>query len=643
MINYSFHVHITAIFSLPHLLHICVTFKAVNQSFTFMIARNNMVRGAFILIFLIVSLCQGFGQNDYKLKKFTIKGNKALKTTEVKEAMSVKVKSPLEKLAFWTKSPRFSQRDFNDGILRLTRLYQRNGFLSPTIEFKEDKNDKAKSVKIELTIREGESVSVGAIGLEYLKAVDYAPTLKDLDKELPLHAGNRFVDEKVTATMSLLQKKYADNGYPFATVSKQITASTGILKADLSFRVDPGDKSYFGKTEIMKDSIIPESFIRNRIKYKEGEPYSKKLISESQQKLYDSELFKYVVIRPETDSLKEGRVPMTVQFSDKPRWSLKAGAGYGSEDKMRFTVQLTRRQFLGGARKLIFTGKSSYTLPVSLELSFIQPDFLMNNLNLILNPFYIKENQTSYEVERLGGGTTLQYNFTKFSSIYLMYLLEQDHFFFKSEEPMSTSQQDSLPYNKSGYTLGFTHNTTKDLFNPESGFRFTSYFTWMGAGFNSKYHYLKLELEFRKYVTIKDKVVWAGRIRTGAMKPIKQDEATPIEDRFMLGGALSLRGWGKNQISPKNEYGDLVGGNSMLEVNSELRFPIYQLLSGAAFIETGNVWASTKIPDFTDLRTDFGLGLRVSSPIGPLRIDFANPIFENVWKPMFFVTIGHSF
>jgi outer membrane protein assembly factor BamA len=180
------------------------------------------------------------------------------------------------------------------------------------------------------------------------------------------------------------------------------------------------------------------------------------------------------------------------------------------------------------------------------------------------------------------------------------------------------------------------------FFDPTKGTRINAYYTLMGLGFDSKYHYMKLEVDLRKYFPLTGNKVLATKIRWGGMQPIMGDPETPVEDRFMLGGALSLRGWGRNQISPVNENGDLVGGNSMIEGSAELRFPIYDILSGGFFLDSGNVWADPLAIDFTDLRTDLGFGFRAKTPIGPVRVDFATPIFEK-FSAKFFFSIGHAF
>ena len=607
-----------------------------------MLLRNFIIRLASMFFLLLIIAGQGYAQKDYKIKKISIEGNKTLKNAEIKTNMNTKAKTLTGKLKFWVKAPRFSEKVLNEDVLRLRRLYQRNGFLTPHVDYKLNTNDSTKSVRLLIRIKEGESVELDHMSLDITKEAEYKPSLTEKDKERPIKEGERFQDKKVKAFEIYIQQKYSDRGYPFSTVKDLVILQPDKKKADITFQIDPGPKSYFGATWIKSDSLVPESFIRNQLKFSEGELFSKELISKSQQKLYDTELFQYVVIRTMLDSIKEGHVPMSVQVKEKPRWSLITGIGYGAEDRFRFSTQVTRRQFFGGARKLIFTGKTSYTLPVSLELSFIQPDIFADNLDLIVNPYFIKGNETSYEIQRLGSGFTFQYSFSRFNTAYVMYSVERDRFNFKAGVPLHYNKQDSLLYNKSGFTFGLTRNTTKDIFNPTTGMRFTSYLSIMGIGFNSKYHYIKLETELRQYFPLPNDWVLACRIKGGGMKPNRGDNVTPIEDRYMLGGALSLRGWGRNKISPV-ENGALVGGNSMFEANAEVRYPIVDIFSGAFFIDTGNVWKGAYSYDFSNLLANIGIGLRVSTPIGPVRVDYATPIFNGAFKGLVFFSIGHAF
>jgi outer membrane translocation and assembly module TamA len=70
---------------------------------------------------------------------------------------------------------------------------------------------------------------------------------------------------------------------------------------------------------------------------------------------------------------------------------------------------------------------------------------------------------------------------------------------------------------------------------------------------------------------------------------------------------------------------------------------VYDIFSGAFFVDTGNVWRESFVQKINDLRANFGIGARLSTPIGPVRIDYATPIFEGQFKGIIFFSIGHAF
>ena len=63
----------------------------------------------------------------------------------------------------------------------------------------------------------------------------------------------------------------------------------------------------------------------------------------------------------------------------------------------------------------------------------------------------------------------------------------------------------------------------------------------------------------------------------------------------------------------------------MLILNQELRFPIYRWFRGVAFVDAGNAFSELQPFAFGDLAVGYGAGLRLSSPIGLLRLDFGIP------------------
>jgi outer membrane translocation and assembly module TamA len=102
----------------------------------------------------------------------------------------------------------------------------------------------------------------------------------------------------------------------------------------------------------------------------------------------------------------------------------------------------------------------------------------------------------------------------------------------------------------------------------------------------------------------------------------------PFFRRYFIGGAQSLRGWGRFEVSPLVN-GVTVGGHSVLESSAELRAPVWGNLSAVLFLDAGNVWQNAWNINLGDLRYDVGTGVRYLTPIGPLRADVGyqlNPI-----------------
>jgi outer membrane protein insertion porin family/translocation and assembly module TamA len=119
------------------------------------------------------------------------------------------------------------------------------------------------------------------------------------------------------------------------------------------------------------------------------------------------------------------------------------------------------------------------------------------------------------------------------------------------------------------------------------------------------------------------------KARGGSIGTIgKENLLVPFYRRYWLGGAQSLRGWGRFEIAPLYQ-GQPVGGHTMVESSAEVRVPIFGNLSAVLFGDAGNVWNNAWDFNLNDLRYDVGPGLRYMTPIGPVRVDLGyqlNPI-----------------
>ncbi|HEY2150308.1 MAG TPA: outer membrane protein assembly factor, partial [Vicinamibacterales bacterium] len=178
--------------------------------------------------------------------------------------------------------------------------------------------------------------------------------------------------------------------------------------------------------------------------------------------------------------------------------------------------------------------------------------------------------------------------------------------------------------------IDFQHSTADSLLNAHHGYQLSLHLEDAGKILGGSFNFVNASGDVRQYLPINDNLVLASRLQFGNLRPAGDDEANiPFSKRYFLGGATSVRGWGRFEISPLTESGLPIGGDSLLAFSEELRAALRGNLGAVFFLDVGNVWAKSWAFDLTDLRYAIGPGLRYQTPVGPLRLDFGyqlNPI-----------------
>jgi outer membrane protein insertion porin family len=152
----------------------------------------------------------------------------------------------------------------------------------------------------------------------------------------------------------------------------------------------------------------------------------------------------------------------------------------------------------------------------------------------------------------------------------------------------------------------------------------------------------RAEFDGRRFYSLGQTLTLATAARFGYARSHGPSEL-PVGERFYVGGASTHRGFKEKQLGPKGEDGSSLGGTSYLLGNVELRTPLLGPVEGGVFVDVGNAWDGRI--DVTDLRWAAGLGLRLRTPIGPLRVDagFLLDRKEGESGTVFHFALGHAF
>ncbi len=140
-------------------------------------------------------------------------------------------------------------------------------------------------------------------------------------------------------------------------------------------------------------------------------------------------------------------------------------------------------------------------------------------------------------------------------------------------------------------TLDVQRVAVDDVLQPRRGTVMSIHLEHAAPWLWGSYRFDEITLDGRAYVSI-GKVVLAGRTLLGSLGAA-DSSAVPFSKRYFLGGATTLRGWGRYLVSPLDAQGLPIGGRTQLLVSTEARFPIRSKLTGVAFVDAGTVGRAT--------------------------------------------------
>jgi outer membrane protein insertion porin family/translocation and assembly module TamA len=550
----------------------------------------------------------------------------------------------------WGAKHYFQRQQFDADLKRIAAFYHDRGFPDAKVtSFDVKLNDAQDAVDITLNIDEGEPTVVERIDFTGFDVVP-ARHLAGLRSRIPLKVNAPLDRALAQATREAALDELRDHGYPFASVRVMERQGGNDRARILTIAATPGTLARYGQIDITGNHGVSDRVIERQLLFRPGQRYSLSEVQESQRRLYDLGTFQFANIVPE---IQEGEqpevVPIKVTVREAKPHKVTFGAGYGSEEKVRATVDWKALNWYGGARTLQLQTRYS-SISSGVRANFRQPYLFSPRYDLLASGQWWHDSEPAYTLNSEGGRVTFERAISRPGSTlrragalaYSVTLTEEYEDYSVSEEALKdpsfrntlialgldprTGQASGL---LSSLAFDLHRSTADNPLNAKQGYMVNAHFEDATSFFGGDFNYFETTGEGRYYHQLGRVALIAGRAQIKSIRPEGDiDLNVPFFKRYFLGGADSLRGWGRFEVSPL-EDGLAVGGLSAFITTLELRAPLFGNFSGVAFVDAGNVWLDPWAINLNDLRYDIGPGIRYLTPIGPLRVDVGyqlNPI-----------------
>jgi outer membrane protein assembly factor BamA len=465
-------------------------------------------------------------------------------------------------------------------------------------------------------------------------------------RELTLRPGLPYRLRDVAADRETLLAAWHRAGYLDAHVRPELGFSADRTAVKVSLVAEPGPRTIVDHVVLAGLVQTREATVEREMVLRPGESFSFERVLESQRRLSALGIFERVAIS-EIDPSRERRRDVVVRVEEAPTTAISWGVGYSEQDRLRGSVEVSRRN-LGGLGR---------TASVFLRGSFRGSRFLLNlrepwlfgrQLDSFLTGFWEEESLPSFDYNRKGAIVQVGRTFDRRATFILRYL-HQDTHVYNIQVPPEQIDRQYRTYTVSGPAASVVWDSRDDPLEPRRGL-FLSADLQMSAQPLGGVSYLKGFFQATGIRRLRADLVFVLSGRLGLSGTFGDEgPLLPLPERFFAGGDYGPRGFPVDGVGPQfvGSDGKLypTGGNALLLGGAELRYDVRRSLQLAGFLDLGNVYPEVRDLGFSDLRRSAGLGVRYKTPIGPIRLDWGYVLDRRPGESSSHVhlTIGHAF
>jgi translocation and assembly module TamA len=408
-----------------------------------------------------------------------------------------------------------------------------------------------------------------------------------------------------------------------------------------TFKIDAHAQVIMDGIQVKTRGRTNPAWVAHLTPWKPGQIYDPTQVAELERRLLDTGVYDSVTVALAPQSDAKGQRPVVVSLADRAKATVTLGASYSTYEGIGVDGSYTLYNRLHRADTLsLSAGWSDILKRVDLQLSL--PHWREPQQTLKLTATAFNDDTDAYREEDVGLRADLQKRLGKTSFRTFGVSIDGNN---NDEKELIAGQV--VGVNRKFVSLavlgGLTLDRSDDPLNPTHGWKVDVRAQPTVAFGDDTLTYVRAQAQGSAYWSPTRSMVIAGRLRLGSILG-GSIPMVPASQRFFAGGGGSVRGYAYQAVGPRFPDNTPIGGLSLTEASFEVRQNITRKWGVVAFVDTGTV-GQNAYPNFKDVSTGAGLGIRYNPGFAPIRADVAFPLNRRTGDSAFqlYLSIGQSF
>lgn len=535
---------------------------------------------------------------------------------------------------------------FNAGVLkdetlkedmeRLKAFYLKEGFADVKAEYEvKAYAEKSRLLYINIFIEEGAKYLVGSVMVQGNKDIE----TKDLTAKIAnTLAGKVYSQEAMKQDVAAMQGVYFDRGYISAKVRESTSLNPENGRVDIQYNITENQITFVDRIKIRGNIKTRDTVIRREMRIRPGERFDGEKLRRSRERLQNLGYFEDVAYDTE-DTAVPDKKNLVVDVKETKTGSFSFGGGYSTVDKLVGFVEVEQKNFdwknfpyfTGGGQNLKARAELG-TLTQGYDIGFTEPWLYDYPVSFGFDLYKRRHDRDTgvgyaYNQDVIGGDVRLGRELAEYLRGDITYRRD----WIKISDVIDNASQDLKREEGrntvSSLTPALAFDTRDNVFDPHRGDLVSASVEWAGGPLGGTRDFWKYFSRVSHYFPLPRESALEARARIGLAAPYSDSDIVPIFDRFFAGGAATIRGYDERQVGPLDSLsGEPVGGDALLVGNLEYVYPLINFLKAAVFYDIGNVWAKKNDIGAGGFVSSVGMGFRIKTPIGPIRLDYGVPL-----------------